>query len=92
VSEQVFAALALLRCRDRLARVLDAVAEPRRGELAAALAELEELDDARLKETLAEIIRREDEALFEVVARSMGGEIAKAPRLVRQWIARGARA
>jgi hypothetical protein len=89
--EMAFAALALLRCRDRMAAVLAAVAEPRRSELAAALAELERSDEAHLKLTLANIIRREDEALLQNVARSLGDQMPKAPRVVRQWLARGAR-
>jgi hypothetical protein len=89
VPDAAFAALALLRCRARLAGVLDAVAEPRRSELAAAVAELEGLDDVRLKQTLAQAIRRDDEALREAVGRVLGAKASRAPRIVRQWVARG---
>jgi hypothetical protein len=87
----MFAALALLRCRDRLKTLLDAVAEPRRASLAAALGEFDGLDDARLKQILADIVQREDQVLVDVVARSLGRDIAKAPRVVRIWVARGAK-
>jgi hypothetical protein len=36
------------------------------------------------------MVQREDRALREVVSRSLGRNIAKAPRLIRQWVARGA--
>jgi hypothetical protein len=79
--------VALLRCRDRLALALDAVAEPRRSELARAIAELESFNDARLKQTLTEKIRRQNEALREVMGQTLNSAMAKAPRVVREWIA-----
>jgi hypothetical protein len=83
--------VALLRCRDRLTALLDAVAEPRRTSLAAALGEFEGLDDARLKQILADIVQSQDQALVDVAARLLGRDIAKAPRVIRLWVARGAK-
>jgi len=85
--DTAFAAVALLRCRNRLAPVLDAVAEPRRSELARAIAELEPLDDARLKQALTEKVRRLDEALRIDIGQTLGCAMARAPRVVREWIA-----
>jgi hypothetical protein len=82
-----FAALALLRCRDRVSRLIDAVAEPRRSELAQAVAEHEHFDDARLKQILAQVIRREHADIREATAQVLGAAMIRAPRVVRKWIA-----
>ena len=84
-----FAALALLRCRDRIAPLLDAVAEPRRSELAEAIDTLEGFDDARVKQLLADIIRREDAELKDAAARVLGPGAAGVPRAIWRWAARG---
>jgi hypothetical protein len=83
-----FAVLALLRCRDRIAPVLDAVAEPRRNELAKAIAEHEALDSTRLKQLLAELIRREDAELSDGAMRALGIASSQVPRAILRWIAR----
>jgi hypothetical protein len=87
--DTVFAALALLRCRDRVAPLLDAAAEPRRSELAEAIDALEGLDDSRLKQLLADVIRREDAELKDEVMRLLGPGAAGVPRAVWRWAARG---
>jgi hypothetical protein len=82
------AALALLRCRDRIGLVLEAVAAPRRLELARAIAELDGFDDARLKHVLEEIVRREAIALSDGVAVFLGAALEQAPRGLQKWVAR----
>jgi hypothetical protein len=81
--------LALLRCRDRIAPLLDAVAEPRRAELTEAIDALEGFDDASLKLQLADVIRREDAALKDAAARLLGPAAASVPRAIWRWAARG---
>jgi hypothetical protein len=80
----------MLRCRDRLESILDTIPEPRRGEVANAIAEVDSFDDARLKDMLAETVRREDAALRDAVARILGAGSADAPRAIWKWVARGA--
>jgi hypothetical protein len=86
--DTAFAVLALLRCRDRLEQVLDAVAEPRRSELARIIGESED-DETHLKHMLAEVIRREDTALRDAVAHALGA--TRASRVIQKWVARGSR-
>jgi len=86
----IFAAMALLRGRERLAPLLEAVAEPRRSELARAVAQHEQLDDTRLKQALAEVIRREHAAVRDTAAQLLGSSIVRVPRVVRLWLAREA--
>jgi hypothetical protein len=82
-----FAAIALLRCRERLAQLLDAIAEPRRSELAQAISQHEHLDEPRLKQILAQVIRREHAGVRDSVGRVMGSAMVRAPRVVRIWLA-----
>ena len=86
--EQAFAALALLRCRDRIAPVLDAIAEPRRLDVARAVAELHGFDDYHLKHLLTEVVRREERTLGEARALFLGAASQNAPRTIRKWAAR----
>ena len=86
--EHAFAALALLRCRDRMGPVLDAIAEPRRLDVARAVAELDGLDDYHLKHVLAEVVRREERTLREATALFLGAASQNAPRTIRKWAAR----
>jgi formate dehydrogenase maturation protein FdhE len=83
-----FAAIALLRCRERLARLLEAVSEPRRSEFARAIAQNEHLDEQQLKQILAQVMRRERATTRESSAQVLGSAIARAPRVVRIWLAR----
>jgi hypothetical protein len=87
--DAAFAALALLRCRRRIGTLIDALAEPRRNELARAVRELDGFNDARLKETLADVVRSEGKALRIAAARELGNGGAKASRALRKWSARG---
>lgn len=82
------AALALLRCRDRIGPVLEALASPRRIEMARAVAELDGFDDAHLKHVLEEIVRREAIALNDAVALLLGAASEQAPRALQKWAAR----
>jgi hypothetical protein len=86
--DTAFAALALLRCRDRIGPLLNTVVEPRRSEVGAAVSKLEGLDDAQLKQVLAEMIRREDEALRDAVAQVLGTGSTRVSRTMRKWVAR----
>jgi len=86
-----FAALGLLRCRDRLEGILNAIAEPRQGAIRSAIAELDGVDEAGLKDALSETVRREDAALREGVAKLLGSAAAETPRAIWKWAARGAR-
>jgi HEAT repeat protein len=88
--DTAFAALALLRCRDRLAPILDTIAEPRRNEVVRAVAELGSFDDAHLKHFLAETVRNEDADLRDFAVRALGSESAEVPRAILKWAARGA--
>jgi hypothetical protein len=88
--DTVFTTVALLRCRDHLALMLDAITEPRRGELARAIAEHEHFDDAHLRLRLAQVVRREHAAIRETVVEVLGGSIAEVPRVVRMWLAQEA--
>jgi hypothetical protein len=88
--DTAFAAVALLRCRDRMTALLNAVAEPRRSELARAVAQHEQFDDAHLKQILARVIRHQHETVRESAAQVLGGAIARAPRVVRVWLAQEA--
>ena len=85
--DTVFATAALLRFRERLAPLLDTVAEPRRTALARAIAQHEALDEQQLKQILARVIRREHEEVREAAAQILGSAIARAPRVVRMWLA-----
>jgi hypothetical protein len=85
-----FAALGMLRCRDRLQQVLDTIPEPRRSEVASAIGQLDGVDTGRLKDMLAETVRREDAALRDAVTRTLGAGSAEAPRAIWRWVARGA--
>jgi hypothetical protein len=85
-----FAALALLRCRGRIARMLETIAEPRRKQAAVAVAELDRIDDTDLKRLLVELIRREDAELRDAAMRALGSESTQAPRVVLRWLVRGA--
>jgi hypothetical protein len=87
--DRAFAALGLLRCRNRIGRVLNTIAEPRRTEIAAAIAELEGIDDAGLKQLITELIRREDAELGNAVMRALGLGPTQVPRTILRWIARG---
>ena len=82
-----FAAITLLRCRDRFARLLEAIAEPRRSELAQAIAQHEHLDEPHLKQVLAQVIRREHASTREKAAQVLGSAIVRAPRAVRIGLA-----
>jgi hypothetical protein len=82
----LFAAIALLRCRERLARLLEAIAEPRRSELARAIAQHEHLDEPHLKQILAQVIRREHASAREKAAQMLGSAVVRAPRVVRIWL------
>ena len=82
-----FAAIALLRCRERLARLLEAIAEPRRSELARAIAQHEHLDEPHLKQILAQVTKRERARTRERAAQVLGSAIVRAPRVVRIWLA-----
>lgn len=84
--DTIFAAIALLRGRERLARLLDTIAEPRRSELARSVAQHEHLDDAHLKQTLVQMIRREQSAVRETAIQVLGSAIARTPRVVRRWL------
>ena len=86
--DTAFAALALLRCRARIGPILETVADPRRIEIARAVAELDGLDDAHLKQVLAEVVRREDAALRDAAERALGAGSAEAPRAILKWVAR----
>jgi hypothetical protein len=86
--DAAFAALALLRCQSHIGALLDALAEPRRNALARALSEFDAFDHKRLKEALAEVIRREDKALGIAAARELGDGGAKASRAIRKWAVR----
>ena len=81
-----FAAITLLRCRDRFARLLEAIAEPRRSELARAIAQHEHLDEPHLKQILAQVIRREHASAREKAAQMLGSAVVRAPRVVRIWL------
>jgi hypothetical protein len=63
------------------------VAAPRRDEVARAIAELEGLDDAHLKNILGEVVRREDSVLRDAAARSLGSCSGEAPRAIRKLAA-----
>lgn len=80
--DAAFAALALLRCRDRLEQVLSTIAEPRRSEIERAVGEFSGFDDDRIKHELAKTIRGEDEALEDSLVEASPG--------LRRLIARGA--
>jgi hypothetical protein len=84
-----FTAIALLRCRERLAPLLEAVAEPRRSELARAIAQHEHLDEPNLKQILVQVIRREHARTRERAVQVLGNAIVRAPRVVRIWLAQG---
>jgi hypothetical protein len=84
----MFALLALLRCRGRLESLLEAVAEPRRSELARVAAGFDGLDDASLRQQLAETIRHEDDALRDAVVQVLGAEMSAVPVPIRRWAAR----
>ena len=88
--DMAFAALGMLRCGGRLGRMLDAIAEPRRSEIAEAVAALDGFDEGRLRDVLAETVRREDAALQDAAARILGAGSAEAPRAVWKWVVRGA--
>jgi hypothetical protein len=85
--DTAFAALILLRCRDRIGPILDTIAGPRRIEAARAVAELDGLDDAHLKHALQDVVRREDAELQDVAARTLGLRSAEVPRAIRKWVA-----
>ena len=87
--DTAFAALVLLRCRSRIESILGALAEHRRIELAPVLSEFDGFDEARLKQILAEAVRREDAALSDAAARDLGAGMAKASRAIRKLAARG---
>lgn len=88
--DTVFAALALLRCRDHIEQILGTICEPRRSELVWAVSELADVDDGQLRRLLIEVMRREDRALEDSVAQTLGSGV-QAPLAVRRWIARGLR-
>jgi hypothetical protein len=88
--DTAFAALALLRCRDRLSPILETIAEPRRNEVVRAVAELDSFDDAHLKRLLGETVRKEDADLRDFAARTLGCESAEVPRAILKWAVRGA--
>jgi hypothetical protein len=83
-----FAALALWRCRDRVSRILNTIAEPRRIELEEAIRSFTGLDSSGIKDALTEVVRREDALLEAAVARDLGRGAAHASRPLRRWIAR----
>jgi hypothetical protein len=70
-----------------VARLLEAVAEPRRSELARAIAQHDHLDDPHLKQILAHVTRRERASTRERAAQLLGSAIVQAPRVVRIWLA-----
>jgi hypothetical protein len=82
------AALALLRCRDRIGPLLQAISASRRLELARAVSELEGFDDAHLKRVLDEIVRGEAIALRDGVTLFLGAASEQAPRAIQKWAAR----
>jgi hypothetical protein len=84
-----FAALALLRCRDRLDQVLDSIAEPRRSELVRAVEEFDGWNETRMKHALAELLRHQDSALKDAAFRALGAGGVGASRAIRRWITRG---
>lgn len=85
--DTAFAAIALLRCRDRLPALIETIAEPRRSELALAVAQHEHFDEAHLKQILARVTRVEHTAVRETAARVPGNAIGRVPRVVRIWLA-----
>ena len=86
--DAAWAALFLLRCRYRAERVLAAVAEKRRNELARALSEFEAFDDEHLKHALADAVKQEDATLSELVMQRLGPGAASASRGIRKFVAR----
>jgi hypothetical protein len=82
------AALALLRRRDRIVPLLEALGEPRSLEMARAIEELEGFDDAHLKQVLADTVRREAIALDDAAALILGAASEQSPRVIRKWAAR----
>ena len=87
--DKAFAALALLRCRDRLHQVLDSIPEPRRSELVRAVEEFDGWNETRMKHELAEVLRHQDSALKDTACRTLGAGGVGASRAIRRWIARG---
>ena len=87
--DMAFAALAMLRCRERIGAIVNTIPELRRSEVAGVIAELDGFDEGRLKDVLAETMRREDTALRDRAARIQGTGSADAPRAIWKWVARG---
>ena len=87
--DMAFAALGMLRCRERLDAIVNTIPEPRRTEVAGVIAELDGFDDRRLRDVLAETIRGEDAALRDAAARILGAGSSAAPRAIWKWVARG---
>lgn len=85
--DTAFATIALLRCRDRLPALIETIAEPRRSELARAVAQHERFDEAHLKQILARVFRHEHAALRETSAQVRSDAIGRIPRVVRMWLA-----
>ena len=85
--DTTFATLALLRCRERIPAILEAVAEGRREALACAVADLEALTDPRLKELLMRTVQQEDVRLRDQVARELGESATKVSKAVRKLAA-----
>jgi hypothetical protein len=85
--DTAFAAIALLRCRDRLPALIETITEPRRIELARAVAQHERFDEAHLRQILGRVIRAEHTAVRDTVARVAGDAVGRVPRVVRIWLA-----
>jgi hypothetical protein len=83
-----FAALALLRSRDRVESILRALAEPRLHDLALVIGKFETLDAAHLKRILAETVRQEDAVLHDAAAQKLGAAVENASRAIRKLAAR----
>ena len=85
--DTTFATLALLRCREGIPAILEAVAEGRREALACALADLEALTDPHLKELLTRTVHQEDVRIGDLVARELGEGATKVSKTVRKLAA-----
>ncbi|HEY7210470.1 MAG TPA: hypothetical protein VH477_09385 [Bryobacteraceae bacterium] len=83
-----FAALMLLRCRDRVERILATLPESRRNAVTQALSEFESLSEQNLKRALAAAVEREDAVLDEFIRRQLGAGAANASRGIRRFVAR----
>jgi hypothetical protein len=83
-----FVALALLRRGEHVGQLLETLPEPRRKDLSRIATEFEAFADARLKQLLAEAVRRDDAALAAQAEQALAGAGAQVSRAIRKLAAR----